>query len=81
MNEPKPDPQLFIAPIQYRHYKGGLYQVLHMALDSESLQTLVVYKALKDEGQVWVRSAAMFLEQVLIEGQWVPRFSPVNESP
>ena len=78
MNEPKPDPQLFIAPIQYRHYKGGLYQVLHMALDSESLQTMVVYRALREGGEVWVRSAEMFLEQVMVDGQWVARFSPLS---
>lgn len=78
MNEPKPNPQLLIAPIHYRHYKGGLYKVLHMALDSETLQTLVVYQALKEGGQVWVRSAEMFLEHVLVEGRWVARFSPLS---
>ena len=31
---------------KYRHFKGGEYEVLHLAKDSETLETLVVYKAL-----------------------------------
>lgn len=56
----------------YRHYKGGLYEVLHMARHSETEELLVVYRSLS-EGSVWVRPAAMFVEQV--NGQ--PRFAPM----
>lgn len=60
----------------YEHYKGQLYEVLGLARHSESLEELVVYKALYQvEGKnLWVRPVAMFLEEALVEGKMVPRF-------
>lgn len=43
-----------------RHFKGGRYEILCFAKDSETLEELVVYRALYGEGGVWVRSRAMF---------------------
>jgi hypothetical protein len=54
---------LTLVPGLYRHYKGGLYQVLYLARHSETEEQLVVYRSLA-EGGVWVRPAAMFLEHV-----------------
>lgn len=65
--------EISIQPGLYRHYKGGLYQVLHMAQHSETEEQLVVYRSLS-QGGVWVRPAAMFVEQV--EGR--PRFEKVK---
>ena len=62
-----------IHPGLYRHYKGGLYEVLHLARHSETEEELVVYRSLS-EGGVWVRPAAMFVEQV--NGK--PRFERVT---
>jgi hypothetical protein len=78
MSDPMPKPTIFIDPGTYRHYKGGLYKVLFMALHSESLETMVVYEALKNEGGTWVRPAAMFLESVEIDGQSVQRFERIH---
>ena len=47
-----------------RHFKGKKYEVLHFALDSETQQELVVYRALYGEGGVWVRPKEMFLSRV-----------------
>lgn len=47
----------------YRHFKGGLYEVVGVAKDTETEQDVVVYKALKD-GRLWVRPLSMFLEEV-----------------
>lgn len=59
----------------YRHYKGNLYQVLHLARHSETEEWLVVYRALYDDFGVWVRPLAMFSESVEINGKTVPRFA------
>lgn len=47
-----------------RHFKGNLYQVLYFALDSETQEEMVVYRALYGEGGVWVRKKEMFLSPV-----------------
>lgn len=59
----------------YRHYKGNLYQVLHLARHSETQEWLVVYRALYGQYDVWVRPLAMFTETVEINGKTVPRFA------
>ena len=50
-----------IQPGRWRHFKGKEYQVLGMARHSETLEQLVVYRALYGEGGLWVRPAAMWL--------------------
>jgi hypothetical protein len=62
---------------KYKHYKGNLYEVLGVAKHSETLEELVVYKALyQPEGEnLWVRPLAMFTESVEINGTTVERFA------
>ncbi len=48
----------------YRHYKGNLYQLLHIARHSETEEPLAVYRALYGDYGVWVRPLAMFTESV-----------------
>ena len=48
----------------YRHFKGGLYRVLHIATHSETREAYVVYRALYGEGGVWVRPYEMFASEV-----------------
>jgi len=59
----------------YRHYKGQRYQVLGTARHSETLEQLVVYRALYGEHGLWVRPATMFAELVTVDGAFVPRFA------
>ena len=61
---------------KYKHYKGKEYEVIGIARHSETLEELVVYKALyQTEGEnLWVRPFKMFLEEVEIEGKKMPRF-------
>lgn len=61
---------------KYRHYKGKEYEVIGIARHSETLEELVVYKALyQPEGEnLWVRPLKMFTETLTIEGKEVPRF-------
>ncbi len=63
---------------KYRHYKGKEYEVIGIAKHSETLEELVVYKALYGEGQLWVRPLKIFLDEVEIVGKKISRFSPVE---
>ena len=53
-----------IRPGRYRHFKGNEYQVLGIARHSETLEELVVYRALYGDGGLWIRPLAMFLSPV-----------------
>lgn len=64
-----------IPPGQYRHYKGLRYEVIDTVRHSETLEPLVLYRALYGERGLWVRPAAMFVETVDINGQVQPRFA------
>jgi hypothetical protein len=67
-----------MKPGIYEHYKGKRYEVVGIARHSETLEELVVYKALYETAyghdSLWVRPRAMFEESVLVNGQSVPRF-------
>ncbi len=64
----------------YRHYKGHLYEVIDVARHSETLENLVVYRALYGDRDLWVRPLEMFQENVEINGQSQKRFEWVEES-
>jgi len=63
---------------KYRHYKGGEYEVIGVAKHSETTEEFVVYKALQDEGDLWIRPLKMFLEEVEFSGKKVPRFKYIG---
>lgn len=63
-----------IALGRYRHYKGGEYEVLGVVRHSETLEALVLYRALYGQMGLWVRPAAMFAEHIEIAGQSRLRF-------
>ena len=64
-----------IKPGKYRHFKGKEYEVLGVAKHSETLEPMVVYRALYGEGGLWVRPASMWNETVEQEGKIVKRFT------
>ena len=64
-----------IPPGRYRHYKGNEYEVIGIAQHSETLEPMVVYRPLYGAGGLWVRPAAMFAEDVVIDGKTQPRFA------
>ena len=63
-----------LKPGRYRHFKGGEYELIGTAKHSETLEPMVVYRALYGEGGLWVRPAAMWAEQVERDGYSGPRF-------
>ncbi len=73
-------PLLTPPPGLYRHYKGGLYEVIDTARHSETLEPMTVYRALYGERGLWVRPAAMFAETVEIKGVVRPRFEKISEA-
>lgn len=66
-------------PGLYRHYKGMRYEVIATVRHSETLEPMTLYKALYGEFGLWVRPAAMFNEQVEIDGTVLPRFTRIEE--
>ena len=58
---------------KYRHYKGNEYEVVAIAKHSETLEEMIVYKALYGEGGIWVRPLKMWDEEVEYEGKRVKR--------
>ena len=72
------DLSIQVPPGLYRHYKGRLYQVLGTARHSESLEPMTVYRALYGEHGLWVRPAAMFAEEITIDGVQRKRFQRVE---
>ncbi|MBR3994991.1 MAG: DUF1653 domain-containing protein [Clostridia bacterium] len=68
---------LDILPGKYRHYKGKEYEVLYVACHSETLEPMVVYKALYGDGGIWVRPAYMWNEEIEISGKKVLRFEKI----
>lgn len=68
-----------IRPGRYRHFKGGEYEVLGLATHSETLEPMVVYRALYGEKGLWVRPAAMWNQPVERDGYSGPRFTFMEE--
>ena len=64
---------------KYRHFKGNEYEVIAVAKHSESLEPMVVYRALYGDGGLWVRPASMWNETVTHEGKSVLRFTYLSD--
>ncbi|MBR9692120.1 DUF1653 domain-containing protein [Candidatus Woesearchaeota archaeon] len=65
---------------KYKHYKGNYYEVIGVAKHSETLQEMVVYKALYGDNSFWVRPKEMFFEMVDVDGNEIPRFEYIGEN-
>lgn len=64
---------------RYRHFKGNEYEVITLAKHSETMEEMVVYKALYGEGGYWVRPASMWNETVERDGKVFKRFEYIEE--
>ncbi len=71
-----------VTPGIYEHFKGMKMKVLGVAKHSETLEDYVVYDHLGTDSrsELWVRPVAMFLEEVEVNGQKVPRFKYIGEA-
>lgn len=68
-----------IRPGRWRHFKGNEYQVLGLARHSETLEDMVVYRALYGDGGLWVRPTSMWLEAVDRDRYRGPRFVRIGD--
>ena len=68
-----------IKPGKYRHFKGNYYEVIGMARHSETMEEMVVYRALYGEHGLWVRPAVMWTETVDRDGYHGPRFQYIGK--
>ena len=62
----------------YRHFKGNVYRVLHLAKHSETIEEMVVYQAMYGERGVWVRPKTMFEEIIERDGRTFRRFEKIS---
>lgn len=73
-----------VQPGKYRHFKGGEYEVIGTARNSENeYEEFVVYKNLYDHpkygvGQIWIRPKEMFEEVIEREGKKIKRFEKID---
>ena len=64
---------------RYRHFKGGMYEVVTIAKHSETEEELVIYRNLQDPEKIWARPLGMWNETVERGGKIFPRFAPMHE--
>ena len=64
----------------YKHSKSGkLYEVIGLALETETQELLVIYRPLyENEYELFARPASMFTETIVLDGKSVPRFQKIN---
>lgn len=64
----------------YRHSKSGkLYEVIGLALETETEDLLVIYRPLyENEYELFARPVSMFTETVVLDEKSVPRFQKIT---
>ena len=68
-----------LKPGLYKHYKGNEYEVIGVAKHSETLEDLVVYRALYGDYDLWLRPLKMFEEIIEVDGKKIKRFEYIDK--
>ena len=68
-----------LTPGKYRGFKGKEYELVGIAAHSETMEPMVVYRALYGDQGLWVRPAAMWNEIVERDGYCGPRFYRIDD--
>lgn len=64
---------------KYRHFKGNEYEVIGIGKHSETLEEMVIYRALYGEGEYWIRPKREWNEEVVRDGKTFKRFTYIEE--
>ena len=69
---------------KYKHFKGNEYEVLGVGYHSETLEKLVIYRALYDSEEfgsnaIWARPYEDFIGMKEVDGEEVKRFEYIGE--
>lgn len=64
---------------RYRHFKGNEYEAIGIAKHSETMEPMVVYRALYGDRDLWVRPASMWNEIIERDGKSFQRFTLIEE--
>ena len=75
-SKPKKSKNL-VNPQKFRHYKGGIYELVCEATQESDLSPVIVYRS--HNGSIWTRPKSVFFEMVNVDGVHVPRFSPFDQ--
>ncbi|HEY8998713.1 MAG TPA: DUF1653 domain-containing protein [Candidatus Saccharimonadales bacterium] len=70
--------KLVTVGAQYKHYKGGLYTVLHVALLEATNEPCVVYRAEYGSHTIFIRPLDDWCAQIEVDGKAVPRFAKIS---
>ena len=62
----------------YRHFKGSEYEVIETGFDCETLDQVVIYKALYGDNKIWVRSKNDFCGYVTRDNKTFKRFELIK---
>ncbi|WP_347557325.1 DUF1653 domain-containing protein [Robbsia sp. KACC 23696] len=62
--------------VRYKHYKGGIYELVCEATMEADHTPLIVYRAAN--GTVWCRPKAVFFETIEVDGVRMPRFAEIG---
>ena len=63
--------------MKYRHYKGGIYEIVCVAkLETDPTVSMIVYKS--SDGTIWTRPEEVFFESMKVNDAFLPRFAPVS---
>ena len=62
--------------MRFRHYKGGLYELVCEATLESDLTPMIVYRAA--DGSVWIRPRDVFFQLIEVDGKTVQRFTPLD---
>lgn len=63
---------------RYRHYKGNEYEVIGVGKHTETEEELVIYRALYEPYEIWIRPFEMFFETVKVDGKDIQRFEKLE---